>query len=507
MASRKAKRKSVKRRRRNAIAFLPLSALTDDSDLMRAYKDARAELGPSRQMAKEVNAEFQRVDRDTTAVWKDGRPAQAILDRYKAAKKESEEAFAYAAKVDDYVAKLGAAVRKRKIKKNPGLYAYQVQYSNGSGFKKLGAFPARSRTDALAAARTELIKKGEWTMRTKLATSAVPMGSTAAKHKNVAQGFMDSNGVFHPIRSSADYDSDRAGDATGRSRKTRSAKKRKLKAKAGATARHKAGLRAKSSVKSLASRRLARTTSTGKRLATKKKRNQAYVDLVIKGRAQLTNGGWKIGRKVIPQGRGVMRLSSGYYLDKSTGTVYAKRARNGRILKTAKRLGGAVARGAGGLLVSAGDALSNPRRKSKRRNSGAADRRSEFAGKTSGSKDLYFPDGTPEGLSTLGPLKLICTESGDLKPGSNGGAYLCQGPRGHLYVGATRNAPLVVGAQNFGKVSRVEYECAKPHLGEKKSVVWYHDFESPLPELRSNESGELKFHGGGYQIKREGIVG
>src|SRR3990172_7040389 len=129
---------------------------------MRAYKDARAELGPSRQMAKEVNAEFQRVDRDTTAAWKDGRPAQAILDRYKAAKKESEEAFAYAAKVDDYVAKLGAAVRK---------------------------------------------------------------------------------GVFHPIRSSADYDSDRAGDAIGRSRKTRSAKKRKLKAKAGATARHKAGLR------------------------------------------------------------------------------------------------------------------------------------------------------------------------------------------------------------------------------------------------------------------------
>lgn len=57
-----------------------------------------------------------------------------------------------------------------------------------------------------------------------------------------------------------------------------------------------------------------------------------YVDLVIKGQAKKTPQGWKVGKKTFTQGRGTVAVSSGYYLDRSTGLVYSKRERN-----TAKR--------------------------------------------------------------------------------------------------------------------------------------------------------------------------
>lgn len=151
-----------------------------------------------------------------------------------------------------------------------------------------------------------------------------------------------------------------------------------------------------------------------------------------------------------------------------------------------------------------GAALRNP---AQRRNDGADARREQFAGTVTSHKDLFFPEGAPQGLSTLGPLVLIRTDAGDVAP-VKGGAYLCQDARGHLFIGATRNTPLWSGqAGSLGKVSRVEYECKKPHLGEPKTVTWYHDFESPLPELRADGKGGLRFVGGGYTIKREGIVG
>jgi len=53
-----------------------------------------------------------------------------------------------------------------------------------------------------------------------------------------------------------------------------------------------------------------------------------YIDLVIKGQAKKTPQGWRVGKKTFAQGRGTVNVSSGYYLDKATGLVYAKRARN-----------------------------------------------------------------------------------------------------------------------------------------------------------------------------------
>src|SRR6266542_1219672 len=59
----------------------------------------------------------------------------------------------------------------------------------------------------------------------------------------------------------------------------------------------------------------------------RKVRNK-YIDLVIRGQAKKTPQGWKVGKKTFAQGRGTVSVSSGYYLDRHTGMVYAKRERN-----------------------------------------------------------------------------------------------------------------------------------------------------------------------------------
>lgn len=60
------------------------------------------------------------------------------------------------------------------------------------------------------------------------------------KTRNVAQGFYDGNGVFHPIRASVDYDGGTAGEAGGKAKRTRSKKKRASVVKAARTARERA---------------------------------------------------------------------------------------------------------------------------------------------------------------------------------------------------------------------------------------------------------------------------
>jgi hypothetical protein len=60
----------------------------------------------------------------------------------------------------------------------------------------------------------------------------------------------------------------------------------------------------------------------------RRKVKNKYIDLVIKGQAKKTPQGWQVGKKTFAQGRGTVSVSSGYYLDKHTGLVYAKRERN-----------------------------------------------------------------------------------------------------------------------------------------------------------------------------------
>jgi hypothetical protein len=69
--------------------------------------------------------------------------------------------------------------------------------------------------------------------------------------RNIAEGFHDSKGVFHPIRSSVDYDPSRGGDVRkggkkkAKKTKARKAPKRKAKAKRPAAKKRKGGKKGK----------------------------------------------------------------------------------------------------------------------------------------------------------------------------------------------------------------------------------------------------------------------
>lgn len=137
----------------------------------------------------------------------------------------------------------------------------------------------------------------------------------------------------------------------------------------------------------------------------------------------------------------------------------------------------------------------------------AIDNRKEFAGKYTGDVNLYFPQKTLKAPSTLGPLVLLKGEFGTIKP-TKGGVYYCQDGNGRIHIGAKTNGDLWAHVkENLGQVHRVEYRAAKPHLGYPKVMTWYHDFEAPYPVLKSDGKGGLMQVGGGYKIRREGIVG
>jgi len=286
----------------------------------------------------------------------------------------------------------------------------------------------------------------------------------------------------------------------------------------------------------------------------RRKVRNGYMDLVIRGTAEKTAQGWKVGKKTIPQGKGIASISSGYYLDKSTGTIFAKRARNVAAgfydgsgafhpIRSAEDYDPGVAGETGGKprhtrskkkraavkkasatarhkaatkarkktttrLATRALSRSVPLKKTRRRNSSTAiDNRKEFAGKYTGDLTLHFPQKSLTGLSTLGPLVSLQGEFGTIKP-TKGGVYYCQDAKGRIHIGAKSDDDLWARVkENLGAVHRVEYRAAKPHLGYPQVITWYHDFEAPYPILKSDGQGGLLQTGGGYKIKREGIVG
>ena len=63
--------------------------------------------------------------------------------------------------------------------------------------------------------------------------------------------------------------------------------------------------------------------------STRRKYRNGYLDLVIMGHAKKTPQGWSLGGKTFKQGRGIVPASrKGYYLDRATGMVFSKKARN-----------------------------------------------------------------------------------------------------------------------------------------------------------------------------------
>lgn len=74
-------------------------------------------------------------------------------------------------------------IRKKPSVANP--YVYQIQFQRpGEKVQYAGAYYTSSRTDALKQAEADLKKRKLWKPKTKLITSAVPLNSTAARHKN-----------------------------------------------------------------------------------------------------------------------------------------------------------------------------------------------------------------------------------------------------------------------------------------------------------------------------------
>lgn len=357
----------------------------------------------------------------------------------------------------------------------------------------------------------------------------------------------------------------------------------------------------------------------------RRKIRNKYVDLVIRGQAKKTPKGWKVGKRTFEPGRGTVSVSSGYYLDKATGLVYAKRARNSdkkdsdhpievtrhwragppgyltpwqrahhagqkdlfaHGIKPAKRrnpkgplptpqnqaefkmfyeemhrlkhlgasrtaaetalmkkIKSALARYDKGLARAKKNAARSVRTSRKKagraraasktrngsrrgsmakarkkpasrvargkRNPSARSIRKKFAGSVSGSRDLFFPQGTPSGqLAKLGKLVLIQTEKGTIRP-VNGTAWLCADTKERLHIGSTTNAPLYSGpARSFGKVTKVEYESSKPHLGYRGPIIWFHHMGERggvKPTLHADGKGGLKFRGGRYKLTTRGI--
>lgn len=405
-------------------------------------------------------------------------------------------------------AKKATKKRASKQRGNP-LYAYQVSVIQpGAPAKALGGFPAHSRADALKMAETELRRKGQWSGKTKLITAAVPLSSTAARHKNktvIKAGRIDHLDVSkvhngrrrhaehrdakHPIHV-RQYWQGRKGYKTQWQRAHEAGQGQLFKVKnARGTKRNPTlpgiKLRAPEAFKTLAE-------------AIKQRKAVARVEArVSKAGAELLKQYRAIDAEITAiarQGTPSQALRAKY----RTAEGRSSRAQllKGKLNVYLEKLDRHIA------------SFKRQAKRNPRRNSGTAEaNRREFAGAVTGYQQLYFPEGTPQGLSTLGPLVLLETDAGTIAP-TGGKAVLCQDAAGKLYIGATQNAPLIDGAaRSFGKVRRVEYICAKPHLGYPGKVTWFHDFENPLPSLKSDGRGGLHFHGGGYTIRREGITG
>lgn len=379
------------------------------------------------------------------------------------------------------------------------------------------------------------------------------------KARNVAQGFFDGNGVFHPIRSSSDYDAGTAGETGKKPIRTRSKKRKTALKKASQTARLKAETkRRKSTTSRLASRSLSKSAGILKGSGSRRQRNPRYFaygidangrehDLAIRVAQNKTQTLAWVKKNYPGYKKYVVELSEKFDFIGPKGGVKIKRPRrltsgrqqrrNPNISDKLKRMGfqdgdrisfvirsqagrgpetnytGTVYEDENGELsiYTGGNKLQREpiSISPKRKNPPVKSIRKEFAGTLGKVTDAFAPIGTPRNVAKLGRLLLIDTENATIKP--TGIVYLCADSKGKLHLCGSKNVPIYSGAaQSFGQVKKLEYETAKPHLypGQGTIQFWHKMGEESgnRPTLYADGKGGLKFRGGSYKITREGIV-
>lgn len=303
------------------------------------------------------------------------------------------------------------------------------------------------------------------------------------KARNVAQGFFDSNGVFHPIRSSSDYDAGTAGETGRKPIRTRSKKRKTALKKAGQTARLKAETRRRKSTTSrLASRSLSRSAG------------------ILKG-----SGSRRQNRAINPKAAAGVLIAAKERRIRAAEKLKTLREQLKREPVEGNRQGLRLEI----LLASERHKEAIGYEKAAKRNPSVKTIRKEFAGTLGKATDAFAPIGTPRNVAKLGKLLFIDTENATIKP--TGIVYLCADTKGKLHLCGSKNVPIYSGAaQSFGRVKKLEYETAKPHLypGQGTIQFWHKMGEESgnQPTLYADGKGGLKFRGGSYRITREGII-
>ncbi len=342
-------------------------------------------------------------------------------------------------------------IRKRASVANP--YAYQVQYQRpGEKVEFAGAYYTNSRQDALTQAEADLKRRRLWKAKTKLITGAVPLNSTAAKHKN---------GTDTPCF----YCGGPGGQLPGWDHSTSCHRYRKPPGR--------------------------RVKTIGRKKARSK---NPYV--IFQGHV---DGGdfYRVSDSRTSAWREWPTLDS------------AKKFIEGEKAKAREWVYFSVSQndGRGELRQVYRTETSGGRRNPA--TSKTRQIRETFTGQASNrTANKYAPDGTPAELAKLGDLVSIKTEKGKIVPAGSGAVWLCSDSKGRFHI-CTDGSRLIDGpARSFGQILEIEYEATKPHLGFKKPTVFYHKLAEEggrHPELITDGKGGLKIKGGTYYITAEGI--
>jgi len=343
-------------------------------------------------------------------------------------------------------------IRKRASVANP--YAYQVQYQRpGEKVEFAGAYYTNSRQDALAQAEADLKRRGIWKPKTKLITGAVPLNSTAAKHKNSTD-------------TPCFYCGGPGGQIPGWDHATSCHRYRKPPGR---------------KVKTIGRKRKAPIKNPfyifqghvdgGDYYRVTDSRNSDFEEWpTLAAAKQFVEAEKKKAREWV---------------------YFSIKQKDGRgdyreVYKT--ETGGS------------------------RRNPGASkvrQIRETFTGRPSNrTANKYAPDGTPAELAKLGNLVSIKTEKGLIVPAGAGSVWLCSDSKGRFHI-CTDGSRLIDGpARSFGQILKIEYEAVKPHLGFNKPTIFYHKLAEEggrHPELITDGKGGLKIKGGSYYLTAEGI--